>query len=90
MLLTPVCPHNLHARPLVLSEEEEIAVDLQTSYNDMVLTIDGQNMHGIKPDDKVIVRRSPYRVRFIRLGGKNYLQTLRAKLWQDHREDENR
>lgn len=84
ILVTPVCPHTLHARPLVVSEQEEVTIALELAYNDAALTIDGQNLCAVKPEDIVLVRRSPFRGRFIRLNGRNYANSLRAKLWQDN------
>lgn len=82
IILTPICPHSLHARSLVVSEKEEIKITMQATHDDIVLTADGQTVFGLRPDDVVIVRHSPYRSRFVRLSGRNYSQTLRSKLWR--------
>lgn len=87
ILLTPICPHSLHARSLVVSEKEEIKITMQATHDDIVMTADGQTVFGLKPDDIVIVRRAPYRARFIRLSGQSYSQTLRTKLWRDEDND---
>jgi NAD+ kinase len=87
ILLTPICPHSLHARSLVVSEKEEIKITMQATHDDIVMTADGQTVFSLKPDDVVIVRRAPYRARFIRLSGQSYSQTLRTKLWRDEDND---
>jgi NAD+ kinase len=83
ILLTPICPHSLHSRPLIISEKEEIRIAFQATHDDMVLTVDGQTVFRLMPDDSVVVRRSAFRARFIRLEGKNYYRKLRSKLQGD-------
>jgi NAD+ kinase len=82
IVLTPICPHTLHSRSLLAAEDEEIKVTVQATHDDIVLTIDGQSVHKLQPDDAVIVRRSPVSARFVLLGGRTYSQTLRTKLWR--------
>lgn len=88
IILTPICPHTLHARSMIVSEKEEIKLTMQATHDDIVLTVDGQSVFNLFPDDAVIVRRSTFRARFIRLGGRSYSQTLRSKLWRSD-DDEN-
>ncbi|SDD36650.1 NAD(+)/NADH kinase [Sporomusa acidovorans] len=80
IVITPICPHTLHSRPLVISEREEIKVRMQATHNDIVLTVDGQTVYSLFPDDTVVVRRSPFRARFMKFTGKSYYETLRTKL----------
>lgn len=87
IILTPICPHTLHARSLVVSEKEEIKITMQATHADIVLTVDGQIVNNLQPDDVVIVRQSAYRARFVRLGGRSYSQTLRTKLWRGDNDD---
>jgi len=87
ILLTPICPHSLHARSMVVSEKEEIKITMQATHDDIVLTADGQTVYHLRPEDAVIVRQSPYRAQFIRFNGQSYSQTLRTKLWRDEDND---
>ncbi len=80
IVITPICPHTLHSRALVISENEEIKVRMQATHDDIVLTVDGQTVYNLLPDDTVVVRRSPFRARFIRFTGKSYYEKLRTKL----------
>lgn len=80
IVITPICPHTLQSRPLVISEQEEIKVKMQATHDDIVLTVDGQAVYNLLPDDVVVVRRSPFRARFIKFTGKSYYETLRTKL----------
>ncbi|QDR80795.1 NAD(+)/NADH kinase [Sporomusa termitida] len=80
IVITPICPHTLHSRALVISENAEIKVRMQAAHDDIVLTVDGQTVYNLLPDDTVVVRRSPFRARFIRFTGKSYYEKLRTKL----------
>lgn len=83
ILLTPICPHSLHSRSLIISEKEEVTVTFQATHDDIVLTVDGQTLFNLMPDDTVLVKRSPFRARFIKFEGRSYYQTLRSKLQGD-------
>jgi NAD+ kinase len=80
IVLTPICPHTLQTRSIVVSENEKIQINMQATHDDIVLTVDGQKVFSLLPDDAVVVRRSPYRAKFIRLNGSNYYEKLRNKL----------
>ena len=82
MVLTPICPHTLHAKSLVVAEEEEIRVSMVSHQDDAVLTIDGQAVYSLLPNDIVLVKRAPFRAKFIKFNGRSYYETLRTKLWR--------
>lgn len=82
VVLTPICPHTLHAKSLVISEDEEVKISMVSNQEDAVLTMDGQNVYHLLPDDIVLVKRAPFRARFIKFNGRSYYETLRAKLWR--------
>ncbi|WP_342466897.1 NAD(+)/NADH kinase [Sporomusa sphaeroides] len=86
IVITPICPHTLHSRALVISEREEIKVRMQATHDDIVLTVDGQSVYSLLPNDTVVVRRSPFRARFIKFTGKSYYETLRTKLRRGDRD----
>lgn len=81
-VLTPICPHTLHAKSLVIAEDEEVKISMVSNQEDAVLTMDGQNVYHLLPDDVVLVKRAPFRARFIKFTGKSYYETLRSKLWR--------
>jgi NAD+ kinase len=83
ILVTPICPHTLYSRPLIVSPDEEITVITSVSSDDIVLTVDGQVVQKLQPNDKVFIRKSSYNANLIKFGHKNYYQTLRTKLWRD-------
>jgi NAD+ kinase len=84
IIATPICPHTLAVRPLVLPAEETVTVDVLTPSGELLLTIDGQEDAELAPGDRVVVRRAPWPVRLVRFPGQTFFSTLRRKLsWGD-------
>lgn len=82
LLVTPICPHTLNARPMIISEEEEVCIQITASHRDIVLTFDGQDSCSLLPGDEIIVRKSPIAAQIIKFEDKNYYQTMQTKLWR--------
>jgi NAD+ kinase len=81
VVLTPICPHMLTNRPLVLPDELDIEVGLTTpDAKDIFLTLDGQEGFEITDADRVCVRKSEERVLLVQSPDKNYFDVLRNKL----------
>src|SRR5262245_39715939 len=80
ILATPICPHTLVIRPLVLPSGAEIFIEVRTPTEEMILTVDGQDGEHLQPGDRLVVRRGKPTVKLIRLPGQTFFQTLRRKL----------
>ncbi|MHB1125342.1 MAG: NAD(+)/NADH kinase [Bacillota bacterium] len=80
MLLTPICPHSLYARPMVVSHLHEIRVILRSEPADVMLTVDGQHGFKLEKDDTIIVTRASCSTRLIRLKGRSFYEIMREKL----------
>ncbi len=81
VVVTPICPHMLTNRPLVLPDELDIEIGLQTpDARDIYLTLDGQEGFEISDHDRVCVRKSEERVLLVQSPDKNYFDVLRNKL----------
>ncbi|MBM7855502.1 NAD+ kinase [Desulfohalotomaculum tongense] len=80
MVVTPICPHTLSARPLVISPDNVVTVVTETSRGEIMLTLDGQYGYPLEPNDEVQVRRAPYKARFIRTQQRSFYSVLREKL----------
>jgi len=82
-LMVPIAPHTLSNRPLVLSDEVEIAIEL-VSGRDASANFDMQSLASIVHGDRIIMKRSEHRVRFLHPRGWSYFDTLRKKLhWNE-------
>jgi len=81
VVLTPICPHMLTNRPIVLPDELDIEIALTTpDAKDIYLTLDGQEGFQISDRDRVCVRKSEERVLLVQSPDKNYFDVLRNKL----------
>jgi NAD+ kinase len=80
ILATPICPHSLGIRPLVLPPNEEIVVEVRAPASEMMLTVDGQDGEPVKVGDQVVVRRGVATVPLVRFPGQSFFATLRRKL----------
>jgi NAD+ kinase len=78
-LLTPICPHTLTQRPLVLPHSSEIEICVR-SRNEVQLTVDGQEGIALREGDIVAVRRSDHPVRLIASPFRSRFEILREKL----------
>jgi NAD+ kinase len=79
-LVTPISPHTLAMRPLVLPAEARLLVEPVDRAEELYVTADGQETMPISAGDRLEVRKGPYRVHLVRLPGQTFFQTLRRKL----------
>ncbi|HIN78523.1 MAG TPA: NAD(+)/NADH kinase [Gemmatimonadetes bacterium] len=80
MVVTPICPHSLSVRPLVVRCQERVTVTGLDPGHSLQLTIDGQVEREIGSEDTVVVSRGEHEVALIRLQGQAFLDTMRRKL----------
>jgi NAD+ kinase len=80
IIATPICPHTLVVRPLVLPPETTITVTPLAGADEVVLTVDGQDGAALTPGEHVLVQRSDRTVSIIRFAEQNFFATLRRKL----------
>ncbi len=80
MVVTPICPHLLTIRPIVMPGESVITICVEGVPNQIVLTIDGQEAVDLQLGDRVQCRRSDAGVRMLRLRPNGLFNVLRSKL----------
>lgn len=80
ILITPICPHTLTNRPLLVPDRVKVEFRLESEESDVRLTLDGQVGFPLQPFDRVIVTKSADFVYFIKSPFKDYFQILRTKL----------
>jgi NAD+ kinase len=89
IIATPISPHTLSVRPLVLPAEEILTVEVLSPSEELILTIDGQESERLIPGARVVVRRADSRVSLVRFPARTFFSTLRRKLrWGDLEERE--
>ena len=80
VVLTPICPHTISMRPIVVSDSSTIVVGLETGREEVYLTLDGQEGTKIAAGDRVTVRRSEAEVELVKVTGRSFFDNLRDKL----------
>ena len=82
--MSPICPHTLSNRPIILDENARIQVtSIKTHESPANLTLDGVLCCQIHGSEDVNVSRAPKKLQLIRIDGFNYFETLQSKLgWQ--------
>lgn len=80
VILTPICPHTLTNRPIVLPDDVLIEISLKSHAEDVFLTLDGQVGFSLRQHDIVTVDKSPFRTRLLIPHERNFFHVLRTKL----------
>jgi NAD+ kinase len=79
-VVTPICPHTLTNRPIIIPDSVTIEIGFQSGANNAYLTLDGQIGIELSEGDRVVLRRAPNRLRLVRPARKTYYEILRNKL----------
>ncbi len=80
LLVSPISPHTLSNRPVVLRPEAVVRIVVAERENDAILTIDGQESMALAGRDVVVARRGRASVSLVRSPDRTYYDILRAKL----------
>ena len=80
LLITPICPHTLTNRPIVVARDAMITVRLQSANEDVFLTLDGQVGFELQYDDVIRIEQAAHRTRLVMSQSKDYFEVLRTKL----------
>ncbi|WP_457567327.1 NAD(+)/NADH kinase [Desulfurobacterium sp.] len=80
MLITPICPHTLTMRPLVIDGNIVLTAQLKTTSETVMVIFDGQEGIELRKGDRLDIAKSPYDLLILRDPEKSYYQTLREKL----------
>jgi NAD+ kinase len=86
LLLTPIAPHMLTNRPIVIPASSEVRVRpaRKDSDEEVFLTIDGQSGHALQSDDEICITRAARPLRLVRASTRTYFDVLRQKLkWSE-------
>jgi NAD+ kinase len=80
MVLTPICPFTLSNRPIVVPDEAEIKLNLETNNEEVALTLDGQVGFELRSGDTVVIRKNRTTFNLVQPPNRNYFDVLRDKL----------
>ena len=79
LVLTPIAPHNLNARPLVISEEDVVELRVSSREDAHLLSLDSR-IHTIPTGQEIRIQKAAFPLHLARLNDDSYFKTLRNKL----------
>jgi NAD+ kinase len=79
IIITPIAPHNLNARPLVIKDDTKITLRVSGREDSHLVSMDSR-IATLENDTEIIIQKAPYAINLVELSGDSFLQTLRKKL----------
>lgn len=80
LVLTPICPHTISNRPIVLTSSHTLTIQYLSNYPPIEVRADGLDAMQIQKNETVTVKRSPHTFKLVNLHRHEYFATLRSKL----------
>jgi NAD+ kinase len=80
IIITPICPHTLTNRPIMVPDDVEVRVILKAKQQEVILTLDGQQGFSLEFEDMVEVKKAENRILLIKSPYRHYFEVLREKL----------
>jgi NAD+ kinase len=80
IIITPICPHTLTNRPIMIPDDVEIRALLKSRQQEVILTLDGQQGFPLEFEDVVEVKKADSRILLIKSPYRHYFEVLREKL----------
>ncbi len=77
--IVAICPHRLNQRPIIIPSSKKISLDFNSPEGNFSLFADGDMIESIVPHDMVVITKSEYTAKLIRLKSKNFYQVLKSK-----------
>lgn len=77
--VTPVSPHNLNVRPIIISDESVLSFEIEGRSNSFLVSMDSRSC-SVEYKIQMAIRKAPFEVNLVKLNNSNYLKTLRSKL----------
>ncbi|MDF9800937.1 NAD+ kinase [Catalinimonas alkaloidigena] len=79
LIITPVSPHNLTVRPLVVSDDSIIRLKVESRSENFLLSLDSRS-YTISTSTELVLQKSDFKVKLVKFSDNNFLHTLRQKL----------
>lgn len=78
-IITPVSPHNLNARPIVVSDNSIVSFEIEGRSKNFLVSLDSRSQT-VDASIQMAVRKEDFRAKLIKMNGYSFLETLRQKL----------
>ena len=78
-MLTAVAPHSLNMRPIILSDDKEIVLNVESRTGSFLIAVDGESK-SYPVGTSVSVKKAPFRIKVVKQEGNTYFKTLQEKM----------
>ncbi len=80
-IITPICPHNLFVRPMIVSDDSVISFKVESRSNNFLVSMDSRaKIIGSDEEATITVKKEDFKAKMVRMEGDDFLSTLRGKL----------
>ena len=79
MILTPIAPHSLTVRPIIMPDDWKIDIRVSSRYDAYMVSIDGRSI-SLSTDLSLHIERAPYTVKVVQIGDNSFIKSLKTKL----------
>ncbi|MDN3676136.1 NAD kinase [Flavobacterium paronense] len=79
LVITPIAPHNLNARPLVIPDETEIKLKVSGREEQYLVSLDSR-ITSISNNSELLIKKTPFKINMVEIPEETFLKTLRTKL----------
>lgn len=83
LLVVPICPHTLAARPLVIPADERVSITVEWDGGEVLFSADGAAIFSLEPGDRVNVRRAEYSARLVTFNSSFYRKVRKRLVWAE-------
>jgi NAD+ kinase len=80
MIIALICPHTLHNRPIVISDKDEVRIEIGGENSEVMLSLDGQDSYKLNPSSVVKVRSSSFVTNLVKLKQRSFFDVLKRKI----------
>ncbi len=80
LLLTPICPHNLYIRPMMIKGNEQVKIRTHVDRGQVKISTDGKKEYDLQDGDEIIINKSKHSVKMVKFPERNFYRILREKL----------
>lgn len=82
-IITPIAPHNLNVRPLIIPDSKKIKLVMEGRGNEFMVSLDSRNT-SVNEKTELIIEKEEFKAHIVRIQGQSFASTLRNKLYWGH------
>jgi NAD+ kinase len=80
IIVTPICPHSLSVRPIVLSDQSHLELSIRPLQDPAYISIDGQSRDVLCQEERICIKKADFAVKWVSIGKRDFFKVLRTKL----------